>query len=149
MSPPATTPVPAPIRRARSATKVPISPGVSERRTRTFRATTQAARAARQPQDPLELTANHFGLLQGDEEQVFNLTIAEASKDYGTKPVKDAIKSEISSLITDTGALEPCKTSGQQPASFAPHPGAQVRRSRKVHKDESTDCDWREPTAQG
>ena len=117
MSPPATTPVPAPIRRARLATKVPISPGVSERRTRTLRATTQAARAARQLQDSLELTAfaaNHFGLLQRDEEQVFNLTIAEASKDYGLKPVEDAIKSEISSLITDTGALEPCKTSGQQ-----------------------------------
>ena len=37
-----------------------------------------------------------------------------ASKDYGRKPVEDAIKSEISSLITDTGALEACRTTGQQ-----------------------------------
>ena len=117
MPPPATPPVPAPNRRPRAATRAPISPGVSERRMRTFRASTQATRAARQPQNSLELTAfaaNHFGLLQRDEEHIFNLTIAEAARDYGLKPVEDAIRSEISPLITDTGALKPCKTNGQQ-----------------------------------
>ena len=59
-------------------------------------------------------TATHHSLLQHDEEQIYNLTIDEASKDYGRKPVEDAIKSEIASLITDTGALEPSRTSGQQ-----------------------------------
>ena len=57
--------------------------------------------------------ATHHNLLKRDEEQLNNLTIDEAAKDYGI-PVEDAIKSEISSLITDTKALEPCRITGQQ-----------------------------------
>ena len=73
----------------------------------------QVATAARKQLDDLQMTAfaaTHHSLLQHDEEQIHNLTIEEASKDYGLKPVEDAIKNEIS----DTVALEPCRTTGQQ-----------------------------------
>ena len=70
----------------------------------------QVTTAARKQLDDLQMTAfaaTHHSLLQHDEEQIHNLTIEEASKDYGLKPVEDTIKSEIFSLITDTVALEP------------------------------------------
>ena len=97
--------------------RLPPSPGVTDRRVKSFRASTRAARELRKAPGHLGLTvfaATHASILLRDEEQIFNLSIAEASKDYGPKPVEDAIRSEISSLITDTGALEPCRTSGQQ-----------------------------------
>ena len=91
-------------RRACPATKVPISPGVSERRTRTFRATTQAARAARQPQDSLELTAfaaNHFGLLQRARNKSSTSPSRRLPRTTASSPLKTPprVKSLRSSLI--------------------------------------------------
>ena len=137
-------PAPAPVQVPAPAPRAPLPPTINELRARTFRPSTQAARAARKRQDGLELTAfavTHHNLLQRDEEQIFNLTIADAFKDYGLKPVEDAIKSEISSLITDTVLSN---HAGPRVSTFRCTLSSDIN---SVPKDQGSYRHWRQPPA--
>ena len=95
-----------------------VFPQEMETRVRSLRGSTLATRAARGtlPESIVlsVFASTHHALLQRDKEFVLNLSIADACLEFGPKAVEDAILSEIHSLIADTQAIEPCKSSTQQ-----------------------------------